>query len=68
MDRNGSRLYSATEAAVRLGVGRTTLYALLASGQLGSVSIGRRRLIPDSELERFIADRITIAEPVGAAS
>jgi excisionase family DNA binding protein len=48
-------LVDATNAARRLGIGRTSLYELLSTGELGSVRIGRRRLIPSTEIERFIA-------------
>lgn len=42
-------LLTPTEAAARLGVGRTTLYRLLQSGELLSVTIGRcRRIKPDA--------------------
>lgn len=45
------------EAAKMLGIGRTTLYALIAGGELPSVSIGRKRLIRREALERFLAQR-----------
>ena len=48
-------LHDANTAAARLGIGRTSLYQLLAAGELGSVRIGRRRLIPAREIDRFIA-------------
>lgn len=42
-------LLTPTEAAARLGVGRTTLYRLLQSGEVQSVTIGRcRRIKPDA--------------------
>lgn len=42
------------EAARLAGVGRTTLYAALSSGELRSSRIGRRRLIKISVLEAWI--------------
>ena len=51
-------LWSPTEASIRLGISRATLYELLASGQLASLKIGARRLIPDSEVRRFITTRL----------
>lgn len=33
-------------AAARLGIGRSLLYSLIASGQLRSLKVGRRRLVP----------------------
>ncbi|MFC5668302.1 helix-turn-helix domain-containing protein [Kitasatospora misakiensis] len=45
------------EAARRLGVGRTTMYALVASGEVSSVRIGRLRRIPAQALNDYIASR-----------
>lgn len=42
-------------AATRLSIGRDTTYELVRSGRLRSVAIGRRRLVPVSELEAFVA-------------
>jgi excisionase family DNA binding protein len=48
-------LHPVTEAWEILGVGRTTLYELIARGEIRAVKIGRRTLIPDEELQRFVA-------------
>lgn len=55
-------LLSAEEAASRLGVGRTTIFELLAAGDLQSLKIGRRRLIPVAALAAFV-QRMSTAEP-----
>ncbi|MEE4544652.1 helix-turn-helix domain-containing protein [Streptomyces sp. V4-01] len=47
------------EAARRLSVGRTTMYALLASGEIPSVTIGRLRRIPAEALNEYVAARST---------
>ncbi len=52
-DSNGL-VYSVDEAAQRLNVGRTLLYNLIGSGELGSVKIGGRRLITHRQLDTFI--------------
>lgn len=39
------------------GLGRTTLYALTASGEIRSVKIGRRRFWPSDAIAEFI-DRL----------
>ncbi len=39
-----------------LGIGRTFVYDLLASGQLESIKLGRRRLVPVDAIERLIAE------------
>ena len=50
----GQLLLSPVEAAKRLGIGRSTLYLLLADEQLESVHIGARRLVPVEGLERYV--------------
>ena len=45
------------EAARRLSVGRTTMYALLASGEIPSVTVGRLRRIPAEALNDYVAAR-----------
>ncbi|MGP3950093.1 excisionase family DNA-binding protein [Streptomyces sp. 7N604] len=46
------------EAARRLGIGRTTMFALVSSGEVRSVLIGRRmRRIPAQALKEYI-DRL----------
>lgn len=36
------------------GLGRTRLFELLRTGELRSVKIGRRRMIPDSSIAQYI--------------
>jgi len=49
------RLLSIKHACRLLGLSRTSLYALLASGKLRSVTVGRRRFVPSDAIEEFIA-------------
>jgi excisionase family DNA binding protein len=49
------------QAAARLGVGKSTVEALIASGQLRSLKIGKSRRIPVAALEEFIAARLAEA-------
>jgi excisionase family DNA binding protein len=42
------------EAAERLGIGRTTMYALVKGGDVESIAIGRLRRIPLNALDEFI--------------
>jgi excisionase family DNA binding protein len=42
------------EAAERLGVGRTVMYALVSSGAVESVRIGRLRRVPADALVSFL--------------
>ncbi|MEJ7743187.1 MAG: helix-turn-helix domain-containing protein [Nocardioidaceae bacterium] len=47
-------LYRPEEAARSLGIGRTRLYALIASGDIASVTIGNSRRISSDALRDFI--------------
>lgn len=47
-------LYSAEEAADLLGIGRTFMFALLASGEISSLKIGKRRKVTRDALDEFI--------------
>jgi excisionase family DNA binding protein len=51
-------LVTPEEAAHRLSVGRTTIYELMASGELRSVTIGRCRRVPVSSLSSFVSKLI----------
>ena len=44
---------STQEAAQRLGVGLTTMKRLIASGEVKTATVGKRRMVPASELERI---------------
>jgi len=46
---------SPSEAARIAGIGRTTLYAAIGSGQLRSLKIGKRRLITIEALRKWLA-------------
>jgi len=46
------------DAAERLGVSAVTVKRLVASGELPSVLVGDRRLIPASALDAFIAQKL----------
>ena len=54
------------EAANALGLARTAMAELIASGEIGSVKIGKRRLVPTEEIRAFV-DR-KLAEQRGNAS
>lgn len=43
------------------GVGRSTVFALWASGELGSVKIGRRRFSTDRQIAEYIARLESVA-------
>jgi excisionase family DNA binding protein len=52
----GQLLLRPVEAAQRLGIGRTKVYELMASGQLRSVKIGAARRVSATALAEFVAD------------
>ena len=64
-------LLSVPEAAQLLGVGRSTVYALVSTGDLQAVKIGSRSLIRRSDaenlIERLPAARVNLS-PRGAQS
>ena len=42
-------------ARIKLGgIGRSSIYRLMDSGELRSVKVGRRRLIPDSAIADYV--------------
>lgn len=45
------------EAAQALGIGRTKMFELIQAGEIDTVWIGRRRLVPVDELHAFVARR-----------
>jgi excisionase family DNA binding protein len=49
-----ARLLTIEAVMERLSVARSTVYNLMDSGQLRSVKVGRRRLVPESGLVSFI--------------
>lgn len=53
------RLLTVPEAMAQLNVSRWTLYNLIRSGDLASVTIGRSRRIPAAALDAFISQRLS---------
>lgn len=50
------------EAARELNIGRTYAYELCRTGELPTLKIGRRVLVPRAGLEAFIAERAVHVE------
>jgi excisionase family DNA binding protein len=46
------------EAAQRMGLGLSTVKALVQRNELRSITVGKRRLIPITALEAFVARRL----------
>jgi excisionase family DNA binding protein len=53
--RLNARLNQIEDVMDRLGIGRSTVFGLLASRELRSVKIGRRRLVPEQAIIDFVA-------------
>lgn len=53
--------HSPDRAAQRLGISTRAVYVHIATGELRSFKDGKRRLIPDTELQRFVARRMAEA-------
>ena len=53
------RLLTVRESCERLGISHPTLYALLNSGRIKSLKIGRARRVPVSEIEAFVQNELT---------
>jgi excisionase family DNA binding protein len=49
-------------AARRLGVSARQIYVLIAGGELKSFKSGKRRMIPDSELQAYVHRKMELAE------
>ena len=50
-----------TDACRRLGIGKTKLYELIKAGEIRTVKIGVKTLIPEAELQKVIASRMESA-------
>ena len=51
-------LHRIPDACRRLSVSRTTLYELIKAGEIRSVKIGTRSLIPEIDLQRVLSSRL----------
>jgi excisionase family DNA binding protein len=55
-------LFTVEEAAQVLNLGRTYTYRLVMCKRIGSIKVGRKRLIPASALHDFVTRQFTIAQ------
>ena len=58
-DQGAAMLVGLPEAARRMALGLSMLKLLVQRGALQSIRVGKRRLIPVSAIEAFIAKRMT---------
>ncbi|MFD7166613.1 excisionase family DNA-binding protein [Streptomyces violascens] len=61
-------LLTVEEAARRLRIGRTNCYALIRTGQLESVPVGRLRRVPADALPEFVARLRAANHPASLAA
>lgn len=54
------KMYSKTETAKLLGLGKSTVAELINSGRLGFIQIGKRQMIPFCEIQRFLAESLVV--------
>lgn len=54
--------HSPERAALRLGISTRAVYTLISTGELRSYKDGKRRLIPDIELQRRVARKLAEAQ------
>lgn len=50
------------------GIGRTKTYHLIKSGELPSVTIGRRRFVAVQDLEAYVQERRSVGQGGGEAA
>lgn len=72
LESDGSRtsarlLYSVEEAADLLGIGRTFMFHLVATGEIDSFKIGKRRKIPRGALDSYI-ERLRTEQQLATAA
>lgn len=53
--------HSPDRAAIRLGISTRSVYLHIQTGELRSFKDGKRRLIPDTELQRFVQRKLAEA-------
>ena len=56
------RTYTVEEAGTLLGVCRNTAYALAKSGELPTIRLGRRLLVPKAALDALLSGNTTAAD------
>jgi excisionase family DNA binding protein len=61
-------LLTVEEAARRLNIGRTTMYSLVSTGAIESVTIGRLRRVPAECLDFFVATLRSSSQPETAVA
>lgn len=50
------------EAGRRLGVGRTSMYGLIAAGEIPTVLVGSVRRVPAAALDQYVSARLAVSD------
>lgn len=58
------KLYSVSKAAKVLAIGKDTMYRLISEGNVGYITIGKRKKIPVSELVRFQNESVKLVSSI----
>ena len=58
MQDNIPLLHTINPACKRVGLGRTKFYELINAGEIKAIKVGQRTLIPESELQRWLARKM----------
>jgi excisionase family DNA binding protein len=53
--------YSPDRAAIRIGKSTRSIYELIATGEIRSYKDGKRRLIPETELQSYVQRKMAQA-------
>lgn len=64
----GALAYSIPDAAARIGISRSTLYALISAGKIPIAKIGSRTLVLDQDLHDFLLRCRTEIPPADEAA
>jgi excisionase family DNA binding protein len=54
--------HSPDRAAQRIGISTRAVYTGIASGEIRSFKDGKRRLIPDTECQRYVQRKLALAD------
>ena len=66
MNEDDKLLLSGNDALYMMSISRRTLYGLINSGQLESLKIGSKMLIPKDSIEKYIKDKISLETKIRA--
>jgi excisionase family DNA binding protein len=57
-EKNERATFSIPEACQYLGISRPSFYRLLDDKAIGSINVGRRRLVPRREIDKYIDEKL----------